>query len=795
MPTPPSLISQDPSALLGRWLSLLGELNGRTDTAAIAEQACFALAQAPGVLRAELRGATAPLPREAQAITRHFPLRHGGGTGAELRLTLCDPEAFAPFETAAQDFCGLLDLVLAQAATTPAPAAPPSPPQDRDHTLAQILDAVPQPVFWKDSASVYLGCNRLFAHFAGLPAPEAIVGKTDFDMPWAQTEAEAYRADDRAIMAERAGRRIVESQRQADGRQIWIETTKVPLFAADGQVRGVLGVFQDITESRRLAEQLRQAATERSTVLDTVTSGIAFLRNRRLEWANPAFAKMFGYELAEITGMETATFYAHAEDFQRVGAEGYPQLATGGVYSTSVEMRRRDGTTLWCTLTGRAVSPSDVAAGTIWALHDITEQIRTNESIRAASARVESVFRAAPVAIGLIANRCLLETNDATLRLTGYSREELLGKSTRFLYPTEEDFARVGTLYRRLGEDPPPSVATRWMRKDGSIFDILMYAAPLDPADPAKGAMAVAADISELKRAEQQIRQLASELEQRVNDRTEELARRVDDVERLNADLRVSQSTAALAATRLQESNASLQAANQELESFSYSVSHDLRAPLRNIAGFIELLRRRTTGQLDAEAERFFGIVGAEAVRMSALIDDLLAFSRIGRAELHFAPVALAELIAEVKGELSSELVHRTIAWRIGQLPHVHGDRALLRQVVANLLSNAVKFTRRHPAAVIEIGALAPAAEAGDVTFFVRDNGAGFDPKYTDKLFGVFQRLHNPREFEGTGIGLANVKRIVLRHGGRVWAEGAPEAGATFYFTLPRAAASISAVA
>jgi light-regulated signal transduction histidine kinase (bacteriophytochrome) len=249
--------------------------------------------------------------------------------------------------------------------------------------------------------------------------------------------------------------------------------------------------------------------------------------------------------------------------------------------------------------------------------------------------------------------------------------------------------------------------------------------------------------------------------------------------------LRASQHAADQAAASLEEANARLLGVNQELEAFSYSASHDLRAPLRNITGFLQLLRHRIKERIDDESARFLTVMTAETKRMGALIDDLLTFSRVGRAEMNLVPCQLQAVVAEVRQELQADATGRAIEWRIGDLPEVEGDLVLVRQVFSNLLSNALKFSRHRQPAVIEVGAIPPPPGDRMATIFVRDNGAGYDPKYVDKLFGVFQRLHSQRDFEGTGIGLANVKRIVVRHGGRVWSEGAIGAGATFYFTLP----------
>jgi PAS domain S-box-containing protein len=230
---------------------------------------------------------------------------------------------------------------------------------------------------------------------------------------------------------------------------------------------------------------------------------------------------------------------------------------------------------------------------------------------------------------------------------------------------------------------------------------------------------------------------------------------------------------------------AELEAANKELESFSYSVSHDLRAPLRHMAGYSELLQRQASSLLDEKSQRFIQTILDSAKRMGNLIDDLLAFSRIGRAGTNQTVVRLDQLVDEVVAELRPDVSDREINWKIAGLPACHGDRAMLRMALVNLISNAVKFTRTRKPAEIEIGCID--GGRNDLEIFVKDNGAGFDMQYQNKLFGVFQRLHQAEEFEGTGIGLAMVQRIIQRHGGTVRAEGAVDRGATFYVSLPKA--------
>jgi light-regulated signal transduction histidine kinase (bacteriophytochrome) len=247
----------------------------------------------------------------------------------------------------------------------------------------------------------------------------------------------------------------------------------------------------------------------------------------------------------------------------------------------------------------------------------------------------------------------------------------------------------------------------------------------------------------------------------------------VEKVGQLNAELE----------QRVIERTAQLQAANKELQAFSYSVSHDLRAPLRHILGFVSLLHEEAGSLLGEQSLHHLTKISRAAKRMGNLIDDLLTFSRIGQTGLHKSEFDLGQLVRETLVEFRTDTKERHIAWEIHPLPAVRADRALLRLALVNLIANAVKFTGTRAQAKIEIGC-APASD-GETVIYIRDNGVGFDPRFASKLFGVFQRLHSQHEFEGTGIGLANVQRIINRHGGRTWAEGAMDGGAMFCFSIP----------
>lgn len=344
------------------------------------------------------------------------------------------------------------------------------------------------------------------------------------------------------------------------------------------------------------------------------------------------------------------------------------------------------------------------------------------------------------------------------LEYTGRTEAEQLGDGwLDQIHPNDLALVR-GSWQRALQTAGELDLECRIRRHDGVYRWFKARAVPVrDARDQIFKWYGSGTDIHDLRETEAALRESEErrKAEQQVRELNEQLAQRVKD----------------------------LAAANDELEAFSYSVSHDLRAPLRQAAGFVDILRGTSSDQISPRVAEYLGLIRDAMKRMGSLIEDLLAFSRVGRVELRWNEINLADLVSEVRQTLEPLAEERTVIWKIGNLPQARGDASMLRQVLTNLLENALKFTRTRPQAEIEIGCT---TETGEHTFYVRDNGVGFNPEYAGRLFGVFQRLHRAAEFEGTGIGLANVRRIIHRHGGRTWAESVEGQGATFYFSLPR---------
>ena len=338
--------------------------------------------------------------------------------------------------------------------------------------------------------------------------------------------------------------------------------------------------------------------------------------------------------------------------------------------------------------------------------------------------------------------------------LLGYTVDEMLGRHVLDFIP-EEARGKVNDNLERRRQGQSGLYDSPLLHKEGRHIWTMMSSNPIhDEEGRYSGALAMVTDITQRRAAEEQVRQLNAELERRIAERTSQL-----------------------------------EFSNRELEAFAYSVAHDLRAPLRSISNFTLALAEDCTDKLDAMGLDYLKRIRASAQRMSELIDGILALSRVNRTEFVETEVNLSTLARSISEQLQRWQPQRTVRLSLQDGLVERGDAQLLRSVLENLLGNAWKFTRERPVAEIEFGAL-PGHTGERCVYFVRDNGAGFDMEFRNKLFGVFQRLHTQQEFEGTGVGLATVQRIVLRHGGRVWGEGRVDQGATFYFTLHEPAAA-----
>lgn len=513
---------------------------------------------------------------------------------------------------------------------------------------------------------------------------------------------------------------------------------------------GIFSLNTGIGQLKQTEGELRQSEERTRAIVESALDCVVSMDHHgRIAEFNPAAEKTFGYSRREAVGQFLADLIIppSLRERHRNGLSHY--LATGEAHVLGQRMEitamRADGSEFPVELAITRTSSEGAPMFTGF-IRDITERQRADERLRDSKERYRTLFESNPSPMWVFDLETLsfLAVNAAAIRHYRYSREEFLAMTIKDIRPREDIPALIEALARTTGGLDETG---QWQhrKKDGVSIEVESSSHQMRWRGR-DASLVLINDISERKRAEDEIRQLNADLEERVQRRT-----------------------------------ADLEAANKELEAFSYSVSHDLRAPLRAVDGFSQATLEDYGASLPEQGRRYLQTIRDGAQRMGALIDDLLSFSRLSRLPLQKRAVNMAKLAREALEELNGMRKGRAIDVRIGDLAPCEGDPALLKQVWVNLLSNAIKYTRQRDAAVVEIQSR---QENGENVYSVSDNGTGFDMQYAHKLFGVFQRLHRADEFEGTGVGLAIVQRVVHRHGGRVWAEAAADRGASFYFAL-----------